>query len=274
MKAPEVRALLEGRKTMTRRVLSRQNVTVLGSSWARKSSPWEGLLFDHPAVERRTQSTLMQAIVGDAAPYDLHLDVPFVHPQDAARGTTWEEDGCVYRVRPVIEVGDRLWVRESGYERPERSPQMMRDGADTWERFYYRADMDAGEREMLKGWGFKSRPSIHMPRWASRLTLIVSAVKVERLQEISEGDVEAEGLARLSKDGGRVYKWGVPDSDGLPGGDDHGWHWIDWCRNPRDAFRFLWNEINGPDAWSANPWVVALTFTVHRCNIDRMKDPA
>ena len=83
------------------------------------------------------------------------------------------------------------------------------------------------------------------PRAASRLTLIVTDVRVERLQDISEDDAIAEG-ADLARADGRL--------------------------DPtfRLAFSNLWNSIYGPDAWEANPWVSAITFTVHDCNIDQM----
>lgn len=82
-----------------------------------------------------------------------------------------------------------------------------------------------------------------MPRWASRLTLIVTDVRVQRLQDISRGDAMGEGCPFQN----------------MADGDD-----------PREWFRALWNSLHGPDAWDANPWVCALTFTVHRCNIDQM----
>lgn len=111
-----------------------------------------------------------------------------------------------------------------------------------------------------RGW----RPSIHMPRWASRLTLIVEAVKVERLQDISEADAQAEGLLPYPHEG--------------PGGMTvTSWHWLHgkpeeetYC-TPQYAFRALWNSINGADAWDANPFVVAVSFVVHRANIDALK---
>jgi hypothetical protein len=90
------------------------------------------------------------------------------------------------------------------------------------------------------------RPSIHMPRWASRITLIVEAVKVERLQAISEGDAIAEGSRTV---------YGEPFQDGSAMSD-------------RRRFELLWSSINGPDSWAANPWVGAVTFKVVRANID------
>lgn len=133
---------------------------------------------------------------------------------------------------PYGQLGDRLWVRESGWERPERTPRMMREGADTWPRFAYAADDWSDEdRADFKRWGFKPRPSIHMPRWASRITLGITAVRVERLQIISEADARLEGV-----------KCGID------------------CPDHRIAFGRLWEQINGAGSWVANPWVWVIEF--------------
>jgi hypothetical protein len=121
--------------------------------------------------------------------------------------------------------GDRLYVRES---------HCVIDY-----RCRYRADE---ERFEPKDFGLRWRRSIHMPRWASRLTLTVTDVRVQRLQEISEADAVAEG-----------YK---QPPEGVIGWPPVGW------------FADLWNSLHGPGAWEANPWVAAYTFTVQRRNID------
>ncbi|MDW5499902.1 hypothetical protein R6Y99_08885 [Pseudomonas lundensis] len=135
---------------------------------------------------------------------------------------------------PFGQVGDRLWVREayqgplfefdqmgtyledtSKFERPEFC-EYRADGGKTPE--YYDADDN-----LRFGW----KPSIHMPRWASRITLEITGVRVERLQEISETDAIAEG------------------------GTEH--FNIDW-------FGPLWASIYGVDSWNANPWVWVIEF--------------
>ena len=99
---------------------------------------------------------------------------------------------------------------------------------------FYRAtideDTDYSPEEIAN---IRWRPSIHMPRWASRITLLVEAVRVERLQEINRGDAMSEGCP-------------FPN---MAKGDD-----------PREWFRGVWNSIHGPDAWDANPYVSVTTF--------------
>ena len=100
----------------------------------------------------------------------------------------------------------------------------------------------------------KWRPSIHMPRWASRITLEVTGVRVERLQDISEADARAEGA--------QVVPF-YPD-DGFPLSD--GWTHVGddgkcvLYTSARDSFRALWESINGADSWASNPWVWVVSF--------------
>ena len=155
---------------------------------------------------------------------------------------------------PYGKSRDLLWVRERAHYGPDRVA--------------YSADNPALARgEKVDGWG-PARPSIHMPRWASRLTLEITDVRVERLQDISEEDAKAEGLKAITKDGGRTIKYGIPDNDGYPGNDNHGWEWREWCVDPRRAYFTLWDKINGDSAHLANPWVWVLTFAVHHANVD------
>lgn len=92
--------------------------------------------------------------------------------------------------------------------------------------------------DLLRGEdGHPWTPSIHMPRWANRMTLELTDIRCERLQEIREIDARAEGAP-------------------IVGGTALG------------AFRELWKEINGPRSWDADPWVWALEFEVHRQNVD------
>lgn len=175
---------------------------------------------------------------------------------------------------------DRLWVRETWADGDELASS--RGPLDAPEHVLYRADnsayyfgdspMDGSNRpgrrvKDTEGWNFDHpcvhwKPSIHMPRWAARIILEVTDVRVERVQDITEEDAKAEGLSALSKDGGRLWKYGIPDRDKLPGNDDDGWHWTEWDADPRVAFRKLWDSINDARGfgWAPNPWVWAITF--------------
>lgn len=134
---------------------------------------------------------------------------------------------------PFGVPGDRLWVRESWAE----THVVGMPASVTVYRAY----------DTLTDYGGPWKPSIHMPRWRSRITLEVTGVRAERVQEISEADARAEGIT----DGGCV---------------NCGEHEPCGCAIPqpdaRDAFCRLWGEINGPESWMANPWVWVVSFSV------------
>lgn len=135
---------------------------------------------------------------------------------------------------PYGEPGERLWVREAWIADAQVNsiaPRELSQG----EPIFYPADghlRQAGCSMISRG---KCRPSIHMPRWASRILLEITAVRVERLQDISDEQARAEGYPA-----DRAAETGGSDLDA--------WLW----------FRSLWGEINGPEAFAANPlvWVV------------------
>lgn len=198
--APMIQALLEGRKTMTRRL-----------AW-RDAEPNAGV----------PVATLWQKV----KPGDL----------------LWmRETWCAHWGRPQLHahklVGYSVKQSNGGWAvATEEEPIYA----------YYRAEDDKSPLSHVK-W---SSP-IHMPRWASRLTLEVTAVKIERVQEISEADVIAEGIVR-DRD-----TWKVPGTLML-------------ASLPAVAYRLLWSELHGPDSWDANPHVVAISFKVHKRNVDEM----
>jgi hypothetical protein len=161
---------------------------------------------------------------------------------------------------PYGQVGERLWVKETWRacsSLDDLAPSLL----DRSCQVEYVAD-GARRAERLSFEPGKTRVSIFMPRWASRLTLEITEVRVQRLQEISVEDAKAEGLAQITKDG-QLWKWGIPDRDGLPGTDDLGWPWVEWNADPRAAYARLWDLINGDRpgaAWADSPWVWAVTF--------------
>ena len=202
---PMVRALLAGTKTMTRRVV-KAPVDFIGAGW--KDGPdWN-----------------------DPGSWGWEDPENPSHFLTLAREPSRED--CSYPIAcPYGVPGDRLWVREafvSGYEADDSGYLITEDadGNELDERVWYRADCedfrwygDDGESVPVP-W----KPSIHMPRWASRLTLEITGVRVERVQEISEADAIAEGC------------------------------------DSADGFRELWGSINGDGAWDANPWVWVVVF--------------
>lgn len=158
--------------------------------------------------------------------------------EERDNGTPWpwmydgERDADSWMACPYGQPGDRLWVRETfvridGQTRP-------------WIETDYKATYTHGDRlgdslGIRKKWS----PSIHMPRHASRITLEITSVRVERLQDISEADAQAEGWTRrpeVSTDP-QVHKEAA-----------------------RDWFMDLWESINGHGSWDANPWVWAVEF--------------
>lgn len=155
---------------------------------------------------------------------------------------------------PYGRPGDRLWVRETARVLASPSMGMV--------CIRYEAD----GREAMVPWPERLRPVAPMAcvpngchREAARIHLEITGVRVERLLEISEEEAKAEGLSAISKDG-TLIKYGIADRDGLPGNDDHGWHWQEWERDPRNAYHKLWEQINGAGSAVANPWVWVVEF--------------
>lgn len=145
----------------------------------------------------------------------------------------WVSDGISWGPSPYGQVGDRLWVRETWATLNDRE-------------VVYRA---SSEKNILNVPSVKWKPSIHMPRWASRITLEITNVRVERLQDISEEDAKAEGAEQMHI-------------------DDLGQTW----KTHRRGFEKLWTEIYGDSeevrlddrarfsTWDANPWVWVYEF--------------
>lgn len=148
---------------------------------------------------------------------------------------------------PYGRFGDTLWVREGAwYDRSEI--------AGLGKRCFFEGGLvhfangstghgpghpDTYTAEMFGlNSSLKKRPSIHMPRWASRISLRITDVRVERLNEISEADALAEGIERIHFP--EVGEWG-------------------W---PQRKYAELWERINGPGSWAANPWVWCVAFEI------------
>lgn len=150
-----------------------------------------------------------------------------------------------------IKRGDRLWVRETWSHTGDHVFSISEARMSPFGHTIYQADENS-EYPYAKFW-----PSIHMPREFSRLTLIVTDVRVERLQDISEADAIAEGCRQYSSS----TKLSRPFN-------------ADWKGIYREGYAELWNEINGARSWEANPWVAAYTFRVIKQNIDQIEKVA
>lgn len=216
MPAPMVRALLEGRKTQTRRIIKKQP-----TDWT--TGPMPGCSASWPAVERKGL--------------------------------------CEYMTCPYGLPGDRLWIKEAwtGTWHPTRQSEnhmLLHYRADESERF-----IDAPEDYVLPKAAAKVGnwvTPLFMPRWASRIILEVTEVRVERLQEVSTEDVTAEGTPGMvcgkyqcerCNGRGRNVTWpsGCPHCEGSG-------------LTPKKYYEALWESINGAVSWDANPFVWVIVF--------------
>lgn len=212
--APMVRPLLSDAKTQTRRVLK-------PSSRAQAAWLTADLLRSVPAVE--------------VGAWECGHSVSLQHPGGGPLG---------FIACPYGAPRDRLWVRETW--RPQPDSQC--------ERITYAADgAVAYENDIPESWRRPvaavrgNVPGIHMPRWASRITLEVTGVRVERLCDISEADAVAEGAEPI----GITFQ---DDAAGTP-------KVVPSLGGPyRDGYRVLWESINGAGSWTANPWVWVVSF--------------
>lgn len=163
------------------------------------------------------------------------------------------------RACPYGQPGDRLWVREAVWLPRAVSERDLHEGADTWPKCIYSADTDATEIEWLREHRWKQRPSIHCPRWASRILLEVTDVRVERLQDISAAGCAAEGVqVPVSGDTGNVLV-DISTPNGPSAfltreqfGNAEALLYAHWAA--------LWCSINGRASWDANPWVWVVSF--------------
>lgn len=148
---------------------------------------------------------------------------------------------------PFGNAGDRLWVRETFMDLTGTGIEAT---TGKFEGFAYRADTPAGSYgdEVRKEYGLKWTPSLHMPRKACRILLEITAVRVERLNDISEEDAEAEGI-----DMEALY-------DSQDCYDCIADHNMTGRPTVTGAFKYLWESIYGVDSWNANPWVWAISF--------------
>lgn len=183
-----VRAILDGRKTQTRRAISDRHLHLID----------------------------VASQVGECYPLESGID--------HANSQSYYREHC-----PFGQVGDRLWVRETWAEAGASAPELQLYRAN------YPEHVGREYENVPPASEIRWTPSIHMPRWASRITLEITAVRVERLKDISESDARAEGVMPTP---------GAAEQ--LVGG--------------KLAFAELWASIYGHENWRANPWVWVIEF--------------
>ncbi|MGO2305996.1 MAG: hypothetical protein ACTH5W_15000 [Providencia sp.] len=196
-----VRAILDGRKTQTRRIMKPQPMPINNGA-------------NHVWYSEKIKA---------------NLDV-----KDALQDGNVGWYGLISSVCPFGGKGDRLWVRETfnGFWLDDDVIKEIKEGiSSTSELCDFKADYP-DESKPFEGW----TPSIHMPRWASRITLEITDVRVERLQAASDDDFKAEGY---------------PLERELTGGSTDAFCW----------FRHLWDSVSKPDCnFESNPWVWVIEF--------------
>lgn len=214
--APMVRALLDGRKTQTRRLLKGVPEGARYSGIHYASDEPDSWFFNSPRGPRK--------------------------------------------LRVSFEPGDRLYVREA-WRMPTAfdpfSPMEAHSKVDPFfgPNVFYEVDGAVRAAGAAKGTPGRYRHARFMPRWASRLTLTVTDVRVQRVAEIGSDDAISEGVERH----GIARGWKNYRDDRL------------WCGAPETSFESLWNSLHTKpgERWEDNPFVVAVSFSVEHRNIDR-----
>ncbi len=213
MSAPMVRALLAGTKTQTRRVIP-------GRFFARYER-W----VKECGTERRNRPKVAD---------------------------TFQDFGEFNSSHPV---GSRIWCKETFWRWGKWVGGTFKQDLilprciifdEEWESV---ADERRAGAALRSDLGWHKRPSIYMPRKASRITLEVTAVRVERLQDISEADAKAEGADPFVDGHGTLSRAEIDADPGFAN-----------FANYRDGYRILWDSIHGDASWPANPFVWVFTF--------------
>ncbi|EDS7120635.1 hypothetical protein S715_002796 [Salmonella enterica subsp. enterica] len=205
--AEMVRAILEGRKTQTRRPVKPQPELTQNSGFS-----WNGVVYGAGSNDRETNRNF------------AHAKCPFGKP------------------------GDRIWVRETFrvHSRATDVATLVYRASvrNSWTEQTHRVPVAVCNKQVTPD---KWTPSIHMPRWASRILLEITAVRVERLHSISERDALREGLFQLPASGRYCLQPGMQ----YFGMASH---------SAKEVYSWLWASIYGEESWAANPWVWVIEF--------------
>lgn len=218
--APMVRAILDGRKTQTRRIVK---------------SPISPITTRVRSYLNRVGAIVYGCVFGKSEEiFEMSgMRCPYGNPGDRL----WARETWGNVAHHIDDNGD---LRKWNPDRPAKKVNELKFGVGYYSgHIIYRAD---GEFEWCNDYGEQSscwHPSIHMPRSASRITLEITNIRVERLQDISEEDAKAEGCDNSQSDAAIS---------------------VGWFEKPARAFRRLWESINGTESWDANPWVWVIEF--------------
>lgn len=217
-----------GRKTVTRRMNGLERFNINPDAFTSKGI-------------RKTLCTFWREGTPDPNPLKVwHI----LHSKDGHSN----EAKCPYGREP----GDFLWVRQS-YCYVMREHTSLLEGMTS--QFVFRNQVHPDWMEAANEYGYRWKPSIHMPKIACKLWLEITDIKLERLHDITENDAIEEGIESMiiKTTLGQTY---IGYRNYLNGNEDP----IPYYRNPIDSFRSLWISINGFDSWKLNPWVWVIRF--------------
>ncbi|EMG3684463.1 hypothetical protein V4251_001842 [Serratia marcescens] len=196
---------------------------------------------------RKTQTRLVMKVQPESSGFGLRFITESLNNRDTGK-YFWSQSDAVGINKPRSkpfpcpfgQVGDQMWVRETWAEAGASAPELQLYRAN------YPEHVGSEYENVPPASEIRWTPSIHMPRWASRIMLEITAVRVERLNDISEEDAKAEGV----KPAGDMLP-DYPDTFLTPKGD---------FATAKVAFQRLWQSIYGEESWSANPWVWVIEF--------------
>lgn len=222
---PMVQALLGKRKTQTRRIMKPQikdcdHSRYTEAEWKDKPTEWS----------------------------EASLKIGRAYCGMCGNGVEYSKDYGGIKC-PYGQPGDLLYVRETWFPAAITGNEVMvgYHGQDPTHTHEFTTDnIDFYWKQMDKG---HMIPSIHMPKEAARIWLQVESIRVERLQDISEEDAQAEGVKTTETQLGESYF-------------DYTTGYFNGLLSAKDSFRTLWKSINGPESWQANPWVWCISFKV------------
>lgn len=200
---PMVQAILAGNKTQTRRIVKKAPTTEINHRLIALDNGWNWQVDQQGVVPTMHRE----------------IDNPMV---------------C-----PYGQIGDQFWVRESWYQKGTVGRSYPDD--DEYQFFGHKQAAYVADGDAPKDWTVRKRPSIHMPRWACRLILEITNIRVERLNDISSEDAKAEGF----------------DYSTHPSAIQMG-----YAIGAKTNFRFAWEQIYGQNEWNKNPWVWVIEFKV------------